>query len=77
MSVAELPGMVSQTSPVTTSPLHRIARTNCPRRPRSLTLVRCRLLMSVRNAVGAAWLAFGQDPRAWFLVPHGEVLARA
>jgi ubiquinone/menaquinone biosynthesis C-methylase UbiE len=23
------------------------------------------------------WLAFGADPRAWFLVPHGEVLARA
>ncbi|GAA3562137.1 methyltransferase domain-containing protein [Microlunatus spumicola] len=23
------------------------------------------------------WLAFGQDPRAWFLVPHGEVLAVA
>lgn len=21
------------------------------------------------------WLAFGADPRAWFLVPHGEVLA--
>jgi ubiquinone/menaquinone biosynthesis C-methylase UbiE len=23
------------------------------------------------------WLAFGEDPRAWFLVPHGEVLAVA
>jgi len=23
------------------------------------------------------WRAFGADPRAWFLVPHGEVLARA
>jgi SAM-dependent methyltransferase len=23
------------------------------------------------------WLAFGEDPRAWFLVPHGEVLATA
>ena len=23
------------------------------------------------------WLTFGRDPRAWFLVPHGEVLARA
>jgi ubiquinone/menaquinone biosynthesis C-methylase UbiE len=22
------------------------------------------------------WRAFGADPRAWFLVPHGEVLAR-
>ena len=24
-----------------------------------------------------AWRTFGADPRAWFLVPHGEVLARA
>ncbi len=24
-----------------------------------------------------AWRTFGEDPRAWFLVPHGEVLARA
>ena len=23
------------------------------------------------------WRTFGADPRAWFLVPHGEVLARA
>ncbi|MGI3779552.1 MAG: class I SAM-dependent methyltransferase [Janthinobacterium lividum] len=23
------------------------------------------------------WLAFGEDPRAWFLVPHGEMLARS
>ena len=23
------------------------------------------------------WLAFGEDPRGWFLVPHGEVLATA
>jgi hypothetical protein len=23
------------------------------------------------------WRAFGDDPRAWFLVPHGEVLATA
>ena len=23
------------------------------------------------------WRTFGQDPRAWFLVPHGELLARA
>jgi hypothetical protein len=23
------------------------------------------------------WLAWGTDPRAWFLVPHGEVLATA
>lgn len=27
--------------------------------------------------LAAGWLAFGTDPRAWFLVPHGEVLARA
>lgn len=27
--------------------------------------------------LAAGWLAFGADPRAWFLVPHGEVLARA
>jgi len=27
--------------------------------------------------LAAGWLAFGADPRAWFLVPHGEVLAVA
>ena len=27
--------------------------------------------------LAAGWRAFGADPRAWFLVPHGEVLARA
>ncbi len=27
--------------------------------------------------LAAGWRAFGADPRAWFLVPHGELLARA
>ena len=27
--------------------------------------------------LAAGWLAFGADPRAWFLIPHGEVLAVA
>lgn len=27
--------------------------------------------------LAAGWRAFGTDPRAWFLVPHGEVLAHA
>ena len=27
--------------------------------------------------LAAGWRAFGADPAAWFLVPHGEVLARA
>jgi ubiquinone/menaquinone biosynthesis C-methylase UbiE len=27
--------------------------------------------------LAAGWRTFGQDPRAWFLVPHGEVLAVA
>jgi SAM-dependent methyltransferase len=26
--------------------------------------------------LAAGWRRFGEDPRAWFLVPHGEVLAR-
>ncbi len=29
------------------------------------------------DALAEGWRAFGVDPRAWFLVPHGEVLARA
>ena len=27
--------------------------------------------------LAAGWRAWGADPRAWFLVPHGELLARA
>ena len=29
------------------------------------------------DELAAGWRTFGADPRAWFLVPHGELLARA